>query len=632
MKKMLAVVPFWLLNLFVVTLWAVPPQAELVESIEPADAMDELGVRIQTEQTLTLLKNDGNLLPLGKLDTITLGMVNIGADAREWQLNVERFAPVKVNITVERKVEDDAIALIEKQLEVCNLVIINISGAAVEGDDNWGIPYQTVKLVNLLTRRYPCIVNVLTEPAALKRIFGIRYAKAIVNSPWDGKIQRDLLSQALFGSIGFKGILATDASSRFPAGTGIQTLPNGRLKYTIPEELGINPALLAAADQYAMEGIQEGAYPGCQIIAAKDGKVFYAKAFGNHTFSGENPVLPDDIYDLASVTKIVSSTAAIMYLTDCGQFSVDSALGSYLPDLTQGTSFHQVKIRHMMTHQAGLHPWIPFYTKTLKNFKPDPAIYSDVPTETHTERVADNMYISREYRNEILKTIVNSGLSSYRKYKYSDLGYYLLQEIMERKTGQRLNELVEDVFYKPMGLSTLTYNPMERFDRSKITPSENDTIFRKQQLQGDVHDQGAAMMGGIAGHAGAFGNMYHVAAMMQMFQNYGEYAGVRYLNDATVKEFARSQYPGNGNRRGIGFDRPVPNRGPGPTCKSVTELSFGHTGFTGITAWADPGTGIVYVFLSNRCYPVAENNKILSLGTRTKIQQVLYDAVAASKK
>jgi CubicO group peptidase (beta-lactamase class C family) len=311
--------------------------------------------------------------------------------------------------------------------------------------------------------------------------------------------------------------------------------------------------------------------------------------------------------------------------------SVDSVLGVYLPDVTEGTPFARVNIRHMLTHQAGLYPWIPFYTKTLKNGYPDTTIYARQPKPSHTERTAEHMYISRDYRKVIFNTIVNSGLSNTRKYKYSDMGFYLMQEIIERKSGLRLNDYMEKHFYAPMGLATMTFNPLQKFSRDRITPSENDTIFRKQQLWGDVHDQGAAMMGGVAGHAGLFANVYHLAAMLQMFNNYGEYGGERYLKEETVKEFIRSQFPGNGNRRGIGFDKPVPGRGPGPTCKSATDESFGHTGFTGITAWADPVTGIVFIFNSNRCYPIAENNKILTLGTRTKIQQVFYDAVARAK-
>jgi beta-glucosidase-like glycosyl hydrolase/CubicO group peptidase (beta-lactamase class C family) len=581
---------------------------------------------------ITLLQNERDFLPLKTLDTLTIGMVTIGGNKDEWFELVERYAPVKVNLQAERRVSEDQIIQIEKSLSSCNVIILNIHGYRFQTDDNFGVPYQTVKLVNLLCSNKKVIVNMMGSPYAVKRIFGIRFATAITNVADDGQIQRDLLVQKLFGATGFSGALPVDASARFAAGISLLTTPIGRMEYTVPEALGIKSSWLAAADAYAIEGITEGAYPGCQVLAAKNGKVFYAKSFGGFTYNGDRPVKNSDLYDLASVTKIAASTAAIMKLVDMGQMSVDSTLGCYLPDVTYGTPFNRVNIRHMMTHQAGLHPWIPFYVKTLKNGYPDPEIYAMVVSDSQRLRVAEKMYIAADYRKVILNTIVNSGLSNYRKYKYSDMGYYLLQEIIERKQKMGLNQFVDRMFYKPMGISTLTYTPLEKFPKDRIAPTENDTIFRKQQLQGDVHDQGAAMLGGVAGHAGLFGNMYHLAGMMQMFCNYGEYGGQRYLEQKTVKEFVSAQFPGNGNRRGIGFDRPVPGRGPGPTCQGATDASFGHTGFTGITAWADPETGIVFIFLSNRVYPIAENNKIISMGTRTRIQQVFYDACAKAKQ
>lgn len=579
------------------------------------------------EKGMVLLKNPDAIIPFRELDTLSFSLVTVGGDPTKFHEYVERYAPVEMSLEADRKLTDEDILALDRKLFGSQWVVLNVHGYRYQTDDNFGIPYQTVKLINHLSKNYRLILNVFGSPYSIRQIFGIRYADVII---WGGEptdTQVDLVTQGLFGGVGFSGRLPVYGSARFGIGDGLDSEGDLRIKYTVPEELGIHSADLRRADELAMEGVHEGAYPGCQVLAMKGNKVFYAKSFGYHDYTKERPAKLTDIYDLASVTKVAATTSSVMKLVDDGTMSIDSTLNAYLPDLVSGTSFKDVNIRHMMAHQAGLYPWIPFYAKTLTNGVPDPTIYSTVPDENHPLRVAENMYISQEYRDVILNTIVNSGLSWRRKYKYSDMGFYLLMEIVERLSGKKLDDYVQDTFYRPMGLSTMTYNPREKFGLERIPPAEEDTVFRHQKVHGDVHDQGAAMLGGVSGHAGLFGNVYHVGTFFHMLGNYGEYAGKQYVSEEVVRNFAPAQFPRNGNRRGAGFDRPVPNRGPGPTCRSVTEESFGHTGFTGITAWTDPGADITFVFLSNRCYPEMTNNKIIHMGVRTRIQQVMYDAV-----
>jgi CubicO group peptidase (beta-lactamase class C family) len=282
-------------------------------------------------------------------------------------------------------------------------------------------------------------------------------------------------------------------------------------------------------------------------------------------------------------------------------------------------------MRDMLSHQAKFQAWIPFYVNTMKEGNLAEKIYSSTPAKGYSRRVADNIYILDTYHDSILKMIRNTELLKKKKYLYSDLGYYFLQEIIQRVTEKPLDKYVDSVFYQKLGLQSLGYNPRKKFTLDEITPTEDDKIFRKQLIHGDVHDQGAAMLGGVAGHAGLFSNANDVAVMMQMLMNYGTYGGERYLSKAVVKDFTKCQSCED-NRRGAGFDRPTFGD-VGPTCQCVSAASFGHTGFTGITTWADPGENIVYVFLSNRSYPVGDNPKILKSGVRTKIQQVIYDAV-----
>ncbi|MCB0763267.1 MAG: serine hydrolase, partial [Flavobacteriales bacterium] len=287
----------------------------------------------------------------------------------------------------------------------------------------------------------------------------------------------------------------------------------------------------------------------------------------------------------------------------------------------------------ILTHQAGLRAFVPFYSHLMKNGDFRPGIVSDSATETHNVRVAQGLYIPQAYRDSLSTWVLDTPLGPKGAYVYSDMGYYLLQEVVERLAGMPLDRYVRSTFYAPMGAGTVTYRPWERFPLARIAPTEYDVTFRRRQIQGDVHDPGAAMKGGVAGHAGLFGDANDVAKLMQMLVNGGTYGGVRYLSESVVREFTKCQFcapqvKSGENRRGLGWDKPVRGKG-GPTCECVSYASFGHTGFTGTMAWADPENSVVYVFLSNRVHPDATRNLLAEMGIRTKIQEVVQDAVAA---
>jgi CubicO group peptidase (beta-lactamase class C family) len=283
-----------------------------------------------------------------------------------------------------------------------------------------------------------------------------------------------------------------------------------------------------------------------------------------------------------------------------------------------------------MTHQAGLQAWIPFYLKTLHKGQPDPAIYQHHPSERYPLRVAEELYIRKDYPDLVYRAIMDAPLQPTRDYKYSDMGFYLLRRIIEKETGEPMEETVSVSFYKPLGLSTTGFLPRKRFPASRIMPTEYDTIFRKQLIRGDVHDPGAAMLGGVSGHAGLFSDAVDLAVLLQLFLNNGEYGGKQYFLPSTIKEFTRVQFPANGNRRALGFDKPTLNSmSDGPSCKSASPKSFGHSGFTGTYIWADPENRLSYIFLSNRVYPDASNEKIVEMNIRTRIHQAMYDILEA---
>jgi CubicO group peptidase (beta-lactamase class C family) len=403
-----------------------------------------------------------------------------------------------------------------------------------------------------------------------------------------------------------------------------------RLEFVFPEEIGIPSEKLKTIDSIALSGIDKRAYPGCQVVFALDGKIFYNKSFGHPRYEDTVKVTNGDIYDLASVTKVAATTLAIMKLVEEKKISLDEKLGTYLPEL-KGSNKQDLIIRDVMTHQAGLQAWIPFYLKTLHKGQPDPAIYQHHPSERYPLRVAEELYIRKDYPDLVYRAIMDAPLQPTRDYKYSDMGFYLLRRIIEKETGEPMEETLSASFYRPLGLSTTGYLPRKRFPASRIMPTEYDTIFRKQLIRGDVHDPGAAMLGGVSGHAGLFSDAVDLAVLLQLFLNNGEYGGKQYFLPSTIKEFTRVQFPANGNRRALGFDKPTLNSmSDGPSCKSASPKSFGHSGFTGTYIWADPENRLSYIFLSNRVYPDASNEKIVEMNIRTRIHQVMYDILEAS--
>jgi CubicO group peptidase (beta-lactamase class C family) len=313
-----------------------------------------------------------------------------------------------------------------------------------------------------------------------------------------------------------------------------------------------------------------------------------------------------------------------MRLTDEKFINIDKTVGDYIPILEK-TNKGGMRLRDILAHQAGLPAWIPFYTATIKDVAARNRFYRSTPSDSFPLMVAQNMYLSKDYPDTMLSVIAACEVNKQKNYKYSDLGYYFFKYIIEKHSRTTLDKYVDSVFYKPMGLPRTTYNPLAKFDKSEIVPTENDKLFRKQLIHGYVHDQGAAMMGGVGGHAGLFSNAGDLATIMQMILNKGVYGGQRYLSAATINEFIKCQFCENDNRRGLGFDKPEMNYSKtGPTCKCVSALSFGHTGFTGTIAWVDPDNELIYVFLSNRVYPDAENKKINTLSTRVEIQEAIY--------
>ncbi|MFO8055343.1 MAG: glycoside hydrolase family 3 N-terminal domain-containing protein [Bacteroidales bacterium] len=578
------------------------------------------------KEALTMLKND-SLIPLGNVSTQKIAVVSVGQKKQNHFLNelrqYIRFDEYFISSTAPTSVYK---AMVDK-LAGYDLVITGMHTSSLFPRSNYGMSQAAFDFTEIVGQKTKNIILHFGNPYALKKLGSDNNASAIVVAYQNNQQSQKAAVKGLFGATDIRGKLPVSIDDIYQEGFCLES-EKIRLEERHPFFMNIDTVKLQRIEEIAMDGIRREAYPGCQILVARDGEVFFHKAFGHHTYNETRPVQKTDLYDLASVTKIAAATLAIMKLQENGQIDIDQYLSTYLPEL-KNTDKQNIILREMMAHQAGLHSWIPFYKNTInKAGVPSPLIYKAQPDSVYNLQVADQMYIASSYRDTIIKEIKESGINVSRRYKYSDLGFYLLKYVIDTLTGQNMADYLQQTYYSPMGLQRMVFHPLKRFQKREIIPTEDDQVFRNQLIHGHVHDPGAAMMGGTSGHAGLFSNAADLAAIMQMLLNNGAYAGTKFLDSATVNQFTSRQFPLNKNRRGIGFDKPLPdNKKGGPTTPEASNKSFGHSGFTGTYAWADPEYELVYIFLSNRIYPDAENRKLIQMDIRTKIQKVIYQSM-----
>ncbi len=572
-------------------------------------------------EAVTLVENKNQILPIKALDTVKIASLDLGNESTTtFQKRLQDYT----NIPAYNYTKADKETL-KTKLSYYNLIIVSISKTSRSSKQNFGLSTEEINFINDLSRRQQVILVHFGNPYALSKLTNINQLSAFIVAYNDRTLTQDITAQMIFGGYPFKGKLPVSISQDYPAGQGINTGNKIRLSYTdIPEEVNINPFLFYKVDSLMNEAMEEKGTPGAEILVARHGTVFFRKSYGYHTYNKKQKVQNSDIYDIASVTKIVATTASLMKLYDEEKWDLNDSLGKHLPFL-QGSNKENLKIRDVLTHQARLKPWIPFYKTTInENYN---KYYSKKAETDKNIQVAEKMFTYKSMRDSIWQQIADSELRQKGEYRYSDLGFYLMREIVELITSQPIEDYTQENFYRSLGANTTGYNPLQRFESHQIVPTENDPIFRKQLLRGYVHDQGAAMLGGVSGHAGIFSNANDLAKIMQMFLNQGSYGGQQYIKPETMQLFSSPLNNPQKNRRGIGFDKPVKEDDKGPACNSASSESFGHSGFTGILAWVDPETDLMYIFLSNRVHPDMDNKKLLKLDTRTKVQQIFYDAI-----
>ncbi|WP_452219363.1 glycoside hydrolase family 3 N-terminal domain-containing protein [Lacinutrix undariae] len=572
------------------------------------------------ENAVTVVKNKNHILPIRHLDTTQIAYVKFGDDSNSAYVNELR------KYTKVHEVTANTLDEMLKKLDNYNTVII---GLHTSNASPWkAYKFKNKELVWLyeIARTNNVILDVFSRPYSLIDLHSIENIEGIVMSYQNSDIAQQKSAQILFGALPAKGHLPVSAGEHFSVGTGIEYNAIQSLSYGLPESVGMSSEKLKALDEVANFAVNEKMTPGIQLLVARKGKVIYNKTFGKHTYDGDEVVKADDLYDVASLTKILATLPLLMELKDKGAVSVNTKLSTILPEY-KNSNKKDVTLKQMLSHYARLKPWVPFYSATLDSLrKPDPKYYRKKYSEKFNIKVADEVYLRHDYPDSIQKIIKESDLLSTLRYRYSDLPYYILKKYIEDYYGQTLDVLVQDHFYKSLGANHTTYNPSKLFSDSQIVPTEIDDYYRYQEVRGYVHDMGAAMQNGVGGHAGIFSNANDVAKIMQMYLQKGFYGGKRYFKTETINLFNTCHYCTKNNRRGIGFDKPQLGD-VGPTCGCISMTSFGHSGFTGTYAWADPEEEIVYIFLANRTYPKAGKNRLLKENIRTEIQRLIYEAI-----
>jgi beta-N-acetylhexosaminidase len=586
-----------------------------------------------TEASLTVLSNNKNFIPLKKLDTLKIASLSIySSGITPFQDMLENYTKVKHFSWLDETSADKEKNMFD-QLKEFNLIITAIVNLDQRPGKNFGISEKMRDFIRRLIENHKTIIVVFGNPYSLDKFDGIENSPGLMVTYQESRLIQEIAAQLIFGGTGASGKLPVSINEFFRSGDGIETQGGMRFNYTLPEATGMDSEVLDKnIDSIALIGIRERAFPGCQVLAARKGAVIFHKCYGYHTYKNLIPVKKTDIYDFASVTKIMGPLPALMKLYDTGNFNLDVRFSNYWPDFKRSNK-SKIAVRDVLAHQARLIPWIAYWENTVKKngkfkwftFKRDSSLKYPV-------RVSKNLFIHKNYKGKIYRAIRKSPLREKNDYSYSGLSFYLYPEIIKNLTGENYENYLKQNFYQPLGAFTLTYNPYKYYPGNRIIPTENDNFFRMEQIHGDVHDEGAAMMGGVSGNAGLFGTAIDLAKLMQMYLNMGVYGGERYISEKTLKEFTRYQFPDNENRRGLGFDKPLlENSELGPEeaypAVSASKQSFGHSGYTGIFTWVDPEKNLLYIFLSNRVYPTRENQKIFDLNIRTSILQVLYDAI-----
>ncbi len=575
------------------------------------------------EQAITLVKNEDKLIPFMDLDKLSFASIAIGAEEdNDFQRFLSKYAPFENYAITDKNAFDNPqlYNLLCEKVQDKKVVIVGIHNIVSASAKKFIQNLQANKQIEV-------VVAVFGEPFLLQ---DYQEVDNLICAYENNSLTQMLLPQLLFGAVSTQAKLPVDVSEKLPKGTGHFVPSLRRLRYTsVPESVGVNSTLLTRIDTIAKMMIDMKAAPGCQVVVARKGAVLFNKNYGYFTYENKQAVTDNTIYDLASLTKVVATMQAIMYLHEKGKINIQDKAEKHLPEL-KDTNKGDLVLRDILIHQAGLVQQEPFWWKTMQKKEYKQNYLRNAKSDSFSVQVSDNLFALSSIQDSIWQWTKNLALRKQKGangygYLYSDIGFYILKQIAEKYLQQPLSQFVENQFYKPLGLSTMTYLPLQKFPKERIAPTEEDNHFRKGIVQGHVHDPDAALVGGVAGHAGVFSNANDIAILAQMHLQNGFYGGRRYYEENTIPFFTEKRQF-EANRRGLGWDKPIRGFG-GPSSGYCSPMTYGHTGFTGTCVWIDPKYDLIFIFLTNKSYPHAHNRKLNNENIRNKIHNTIYQAM-----
>ena len=603
-------------------------QKETAKTLNPL--VHDLNQRI-ANQTMTLLKNENGILPLKLKEQSSIAIINVEDEPFTTfdEVIAEKYTTKRYFI--DKKATSEQIDSILTLAEQEDLIITAIAGGMNQTKKvNYGLNERKIEVISKIqAKERQNILVLFANPYCLESLDSLDKYNALVMACQNLKEFHISAANAILGNIEFNGRIPVSASKKYGVFSGITKAAKQKKKsYKQVEEAGMQSECFEKIDSIIDEGIKQKAYPGAQVLIAKDGKIIYERNVGYQTYDSQEAITDSSVYDLASLTKVLATTIAVMKLYEEDKFSLDDKLSKYLPYLKK-TNKSKITIREVLAHTAGLKAFIPIWKNSLNAAKEQTDLYSNNKYGNKDYlQVCDSLFIQKAYKKEIRKIIADSPLNSKPKYLYSDLGFITLGDLIEEVSGQSLDSYLEETFFKPMRLHNTAYNPNSKsLNPDNIVPTIEAIDFRKSKIKGFVHDETAALNGGVAGHAGLFSNAREVFAICQMLLNEGEYNGKQYLKPETIKTFNHRYYAKQQNRRGLGFDKPLISSPSSHCSKYCSQESFGHSGFTGTYFWVEPQNNTIFIFLSNRVYPDAKVNKLAQMNIRTDIQDLIYESL-----
>ncbi len=581
---------------------------------------DDILNRRLVENSITLVQNKKYILPVKNLDNNKIAYVKLGeTDNNTFVNRLNNYT--KVDVITGKSTNE-----ILNKLKNYKTVIVGFH-TSLGAYANYKIDDEDLEKLQAISRDHQVILDVFASPYSLLKIKSFTNIDAVIVSYQNTALAQDISAQMIFGALDIKGKLPVNINDEFPVGYGLHLSSISRLGYSIPEDVNLDSQKLKRIDSIAHVVIDSAMAPGLQVLVARYGKVVYRKSYGYYTYDSIRKVNNESIYDLASVTKILGGLPMIMKAEEEGKFTLETPIGELMPVLKDSNK-DTLTVKEVLSHYAKLKPYIPYYEVMVEgeDSQPMPKYFRKKKSKKYSIKVADHLYLRTDYLDTIFQRIADAPQREELDYKYSGLPFYLFKDYLEKEYKTPLDELDSKNFYRPLGATTLTYNPLVKFNKSLIVPTELDTVFRHQLLHGTVHDEGAAMLGGVSGNAGLFANSNDVAKIMQMYLQKGYYGGKSYLKPETIDKFNHRYFEDKGVRRGLAFDKPQLDDSMA-TCGCISFKSFGHSGYTGTYTFVDPESEILYVFLSNRVYPTRANRKLFEYDIRTIVQGLIQESI-----